>query len=403
MFCPQCGSKLPDGAAFCGECGASVKARVDAGVSTDAAPASAAAPAPAAAAPVANVDAPGASASQASAAESGQTYTTPAANAGVPGSAPAPAPAAGVSSVDLLTVFFEHKKKFAIGGGVLVALIAVALFLTPSGNTTTSTTSASLTTGDDSTETVQVTKATKVPLSQALSKKGVWFWSSSGSGISSSTSGLHFALVFDGKGNVTEYYTTGLTAASLKGKSTDEIIKLVKKADKDWFKKGQQEKVVYYTGEITSTKKRIAAIQNGTSSGDESRYTEDLNKYQEAIKQVKALKYEAPSANPFSLHIVTGADGKSTNTETIQLTAFEDRYITVRTNDSSQANGVSAEYVCSEEARQIEFTESSSSGVSSFSGMSFRQFGSLTKLLDDGVNEQYVLDKSTAKGVIVDI
>ena len=202
---------------------------------------------------------------------------------------------------------------------------------------------------------------------------------------------------------MTECYTTGLTAASLKGKSTDEIIKLVKKADKDWFKKEQQEKVDYYTGKITSTKKSIAAIQNGTSSGDESRYTEDLNKYQEAIKQVKALKYEAPSANPFSLHIVTGADGKSTNTETIQLTAFEERYITVRTNDSSQANGVSAEYVCSEEARQIEFTESSTSGMSSFSGMSFRQFGSLTKCLDAGVNEQYVLDKSTAKGVIVDI
>lgn len=400
MFCPQCGSKLPDGAAFCGECGASVKARVDAGAATDAAPASAAAPAPATAAPA---GAPGASANQASAAEPGQTYATPAANTGIPGAASASA--GNKSSVDLLTVFFEHKKKFAIGGGVLVAVIAVALFLTPSGNATTSTTSAISTTGDDSseTETVQVTKATKVPLSKALSKKGVWFWSSSGSGISSSTSGLRSALVFDGKGNVTEYYTTGLTAASLKGKSTDEIIKLVKKADKDWFKKEQQEKVDYYTGEITSTKKDIAAIQNGTQSGNESQYTEDLNKYQEAIKQVKALKYEAPSANPFSLHIVTGADGKSTNTETIQLTAFEDRYITVRTNDSSQANGVSAEYVCSEEARQIEFTESSSSGVSSFSGMSFRQFGGLTKLLDQGVNEQYVLDKSTAKGVVVDI
>ncbi len=400
MFCPQCGSKLPDGAAFCGECGASVKARVDAAGAPDAAQDAAAATA---AAPSATASAAG----QAPAAAPAQASTASAANTGIPGAASAPA--GNKSSVDLLTVFFEHKKKFAIGGGVLVAVIAVALFLTPSGNATTSqtgatsTTSASSTTGDDSSEaeTVQVTKATKVPLSKALSKKGVWFWSSKG--ISSSTDELPSALVFDGKGNVTEYYTTGLTAASLKGKSTDEIIKLVKKADKDWFKREQKEEIVFYTGQITSTKKDIAAIQNGTQSGNESQYTEKLNKYQEAIKQVKAIKYEAPSANPFSLHIVTGADGKSTNTETIQLTAFEDRYITVSTNDSSQANGVSAKYVCSEEAKQIEFTEDSSSGVSSFSGMSFRQFGGLTKLLDQGVNEQYVLDKSTAKGVTVDI
>ncbi len=399
MFCPQCGSKLPDGAAFCGECGASVKARVDAAGAPDVAQDAAAATA---AAPAATASAAG----QAPAAAPAQASTASAANTGIPGAASAPA--GNKSSVDLLTVFFEHKKKFAIGGGVLVAVIAVALFLTPSGNATTSqtgatsTTSASSTTGDDSseTETVQVTKATKVPLSKALSKKGVWFWSSKG--ISSSTDELPDALVFDGKGNVTVYKTTGLTAMKLKDKSTDEIIQLIKKADKEWFKQEKQDDIERYTELITNTKKKIAAIQNGTSSGNESSYTEDLNSYQEVIKQIKALKYEAPSANPFSLHIITGTDGKSTDTETIQLTAYKERRVYAST-DEIDDYGAKVEYICSEEARQIEFTESSASGVSSFSGMSFRQFGSLTTRLDDGVNEQYVLDKSTAKGVIVDI
>lgn len=401
MFCPQCGNKLPDGAAFCGECGASVKARVDAAGAPDAAQdaATASAAAPSATAPAAG---------QAPAAAQAQASAAPAAYTGTPGAASAPGDSK--SSVDLLALFFEHKKKFAIGGGVLVAVIAVALFLTPSSNTTTSqtgatsTTSAASTTNDDSsesqTETVQVTKATKVPLSKALSKKGVWFWSSKG--ISSSTDELPDALVFDGKGNVTEYKTTGLTAMNLKDKSTDEIIKLIKKADKEWFKEEKQADIDRYNEAIASVKKKIAAIQNGTESGNESSYTKDLNNYQEFIKQIKALEYEAPSANPFSIHIITGADGKSTNTETIQLTTYKERRVYASTDEEDE-HGAKVEYICSEGASQIEFTESSASGVSSFSGMSFRQFGSLTTRLDDGVNEQYVLDKSTAKGVIVDI
>ncbi len=308
----------------------------------------------------------------------------------------------------------KHKMKLAIGGGVLAVLVVVALVL-PTGTSTlssasTSTSSTTATTNSsasadsdsDSTEaeTVQVTKATKVALSKALSKKSVWF---KGTSVRSSSSQLGVAYVFDGKGNATEYYTTGLTAASLKGKSTDEIIKLVKKADKDWFKKEQQEQIDTYTSSIQSTKKKIADIQNGTSSSDyEDNYTKELDKCQEAVRQIKALKYEAPSANPFSLHIITAADGKSTGTETIQYTSFSNRGIRVKgTNASSEA--VTVEYVATEGGYQLEFTEDSMDNVSTFSGMSFRKFGNLTKLLDEGTNEQYVLDKPNAKGVTVDI
>ncbi len=404
MFCPQCGSKLPDGAAFCGECGASVKARVDAAAGSAAAAAQAGAPAPVEGQTPAQSGA--ASTAAAGAPVTAQTPAQP--GAGPAASAAAPVASGDGSAVDAAALLTKHKKQLTIGGGALVVLIAVALFLSPSGNTTslTDTTSAtSATTSDDSseneTETVTVTKATKVPLSKALSKKGVWFWTSNS--INSSTSELGSALVFDGKGNVTDYETTGLTAASLEGKSTDEIIKLVKKADKAWFKKEKQEDIDRYTENITSAKKEIAAIRNGTSSNSESSYTDALSRYQEAIKQIKALKYEAPSAHPFSLHIVTGTDGKSTETETIQLTGYKERRVYASASEGYDENEVVVKYVCSEEAKQIELEESSSSGLSSFSGMSFRQFGRLTKLLDEGTNEQYVVDKPTAKGVIVDI
>ncbi len=309
----------------------------------------------------------------------------------------------------------KHKMKLAIGGGVLAVLVVVALVL-PTGTSTlssaststsstaaTANSSASADSDSDSTEaeTVQIAKATKVALSKALSKKSVWFWTSTSRSISDSSSGLGSALVFDGKGNVTEYYTTGLTAASLKGKSTDEIIKLVKKADKDWFKKKQQEQIDTYTEKIQNNKKTVADIQNGAMNGNEDTYTEWINKEQEIIKQVKALKYKAPTTNPFSLHIVTGADGKSTDTETIQLTAFSsNRGIHVEWEDDEDP---AVSFNSTEEARQIELSESSANNVSTFSGMSFRKFGSLTKLLDEGTNEQYVLDKPNAKGVTVDI
>ncbi len=302
--------------------------------------------------------------------------------------------------------------KLAIGGGVLAVLVVVALVL-PTGTSTlssaststsstaaTANSSASADSDSDSSEaeTVQITKATKVALSKALGKKSVWF---KGASVRSSSSQLGVAYVFDGKGNATEYYTTGLTAASLKGKSTDEIIKLLKKADKDWFKQEQQEQIDYYTEKIQKNKKNIADIQNGAMNGNEDTYTEWINKEQEIIKQIKALKYKAPTTNPFSLHIVTGADGKSTDTETIQLTAFgSNRGIHVEWEDDEDP---AVSFDSTEEARQIELSESSANSAYTFSGMTFREFGNLTKLLDEGTNEQYVLDKPNAKGVTVDI
>lgn len=358
MFCPQCGAKNPDGAAFCGGCGAKLPNRT------------------AQAAPAADV-APQQSASAA-------PQTAPAQPAG--GAAPASQTAVPTSGFAPLV---QKNKKKVVVGGVAAVVVVLGLFMALAGSAgDKSTDTGTATTETTATETtkVKVTEAKKVGTSEAINKKSVWF---SGD-VASSSSNMGTACIFDGNGNVKVLSTGTLTAAELKGKSTDQIIKLVKKANKTWFESMKEEQIKNNKNSISNAKERISDAKNGKSNADVDKLNESIETYRSNIEKIKSLKYKLPEGSSYSFHIVTDVDGKATSSETIQLTT---EYWSITSE---------GEWEITQKAAQLEFTENSSNGITTFSDMSFRRFGSISTKLQDGVNEQYVLDDPDADGVIVD-
>ena len=358
MFCPQCGTKNPDGAAFCGGCGAQLPNRT-----AQAAPAADAAPQqPSPAAPQAAPSQPA-------------SGTDPAAQAAVPTSGFAP--------------LVQKNKKKVVVGGVAAVVVVLGLFMALAGSAGDKSTDTG-TTETTATETtkVKVAEAKKVAISEAINKKSVWFGNNDG--ITGSSSNMGTAYIFDGNGSVMVMPTGTLTAAELKGKSTDQIIKLVKKANKAWFESMKEEQVKYNEEQISNTKERISDAKNGKSNEDVEKLNENIETYRSNIEKIESLEYKLPESSSYSFHIVTDVDGKATSSETLQYTC---EYWSITSE---------GEWEITQKAAQLEFTENSRNGITTFSDMSFRRFGNISTKLEDGANEQYVLDDPDADGVIVD-
>lgn len=142
----------------------------------------------------------------------------------------------------------------------------------------------SLTACGSSKEDVKTAKE-PIPASEAFNQEGVWF-TYSNDGIVGKDEKIDNILVFDGKGNVTAYNVSlnySLNFSDLKDKSTEEIIEMAKKADKE----------IFDTEKVSS------------------------NLSEETLLNIQTIEYVAPKSEPIKLHIETDNTGNATQTESI--------------------------------------------------------------------------------------
>ncbi|HGM3506443.1 TPA: hypothetical protein ACKOR7_001009 [Clostridioides difficile] len=203
-----------------------------------------------------------------------------------------------------------------------------------------------------------------VPASEAFNQEGVWFVFDN-DGIIGKEEEIDDILVFDGKGNVIAYNVSlnnSLKFSKLIDKSTEEIIEMAKKTDKEIFDAQKEYVMTVVSSELSEEKLSI----------------------------IKKTEYVAPEPQPIKLHIETDNTGNATQTESI--TYKKNRY---NFYDYFSADN-DTWYV---QERTIEIFPDS--GTQTVYDLNFRGFTNLTTLIN-GEHVGFMLDTPNTKGIEVD-
>lgn len=136
-------------------------------------------------------------------------------------------------------------------------------------------------------------KTAKEPISafKAFNQEGIWFVFDN-DGIVDKDEKIDNILIFDGKGNVTAYTVSlgnPLKFSELKDKSTDEIIEMAKKIDKEIFDTEKDYVLTVVASELS----------------------------EERLSIMQEIQYVAPKPEPIKLHIETDNTGNAAQTESI--------------------------------------------------------------------------------------
>lgn len=250
-------------------------------------------------------------------------------------------------------------------------------------------------------------KTAKEPISasEAFNQEGIWFYMGNDGKVGKDEN-ISSILVFDGKGNVTDYDCSTLTFSDLKELSNDEIISLAKKLDKDVFESDISNLKSSIDKEITNVSETKGAIVNemnevkelepDKSSEIEEFYSEDidllqvdLNNLDNLLAEVSNLKYKEPDAVPYTIHIETDTSGNNTKEETL---SFEKKY---------RATYYSDNMTQIENSSTAEIQLFPDYGIQTVYDMNFRGFATIVTLVSED-HAGFILDTPDAKGIEVD-
>lgn len=173
-----------------------------------------------------------------------------------------------------------------------------------------------------------------IPLSEAFSEEGIWFYYDYADRDKNITKDDYVRggiLQFDGKGNATYYEFNNvdnyLTFADLNDLSDEEIIAKAKELTSQASSNSQDndlDKLDEKIAEVSSWLDEVKAVENEITEDNRDAYNEERaalqTQYDELIKEKNELQTQksmTPTAITFELHIKT--DGTGNNTESEQL------------------------------------------------------------------------------------
>ena len=172
----------------------------------------------------------------------------------------------------------------------------------------------------DSNGTTTNTSDTAIPVSEAFSEEGIWFYSNE---PVTKDAVIHAILVFDGNGNVTRYDTGNLKFGDLRDLSEDEILELAKEKDKESFEHEMQS-IADKGDRVIEEIER--SIEYSTDPEFIAERQESLTANQLMRSKAEPSEYKEPQANPFTLKIETDGTGNQTAKETIEYSYTEVYY-----------------------------------------------------------------------------
>lgn len=185
--------------------------------------------------------------------------------------------------------------------------------------------------------------------SEAFGEGGIWYYVSSDASQTGRNTVVNEVLVFDGKGNVTSYYTgsgEALTLGDLRGKTDEEIIQIATAKDEE---------------------ANVSLIEKGGGSRAE---------------------YEKPEPQPYTLHIYTDSTGNTAEYE--QLT-YPSNYRTNHATWGAYELGYNP---------YIEIGEHTDTVVYDMRFVGYKSY--VTKIDSASQNVSYGLDQPGTAGVEVD-
>ncbi len=248
----------------------------------------------------------------------------------------------------------------------------------------------------DSNGTTTNTSDTAIPVSEAFSEEGIWFYSNE---PVTKDAVIHAILVFDGNGNVTRYDTENLKFGDLRDLSEDEILELAKEKDKESFEHEMQsiaDQGDYVIEEIERS------IEYSTDPEFIAERQESLTANQLMRSKAEPSEYKEPQANPFTLKIETDGTGNQTAKETIEYSYTKICF----TGEMTYSFNTNLTMEQGEEWTPYRETNSTitlypSAGTMTVYDMQFISSGYLSQKIE-GEHPGFVLDTPDAEGVKVD-
>lgn len=251
------------------------------------------------------------------------------------------------------------------------------------------------------------TTNTAIPVSEAFSEEGIWFYSND---PVTKDAVIDAILVFDGNGNVTRYDTNcawmeNLKFGDLQDLSEDEILELAKEKDKESFEHEMQD--IADDGDYV-IEGLEQSLENSTGPIDPEKtaaFQESLNVNKLMRSKVDPSEYKEPQANPFKLKIETDGTGNRTANETIEYSYTEVYYSgevdytfnPELTMDDIKENG---EWTPYRETKST-ITLYPSAGAMTVYDMQFISSGYLSQKIE-GEHPGFVLDTPNTEGIEVD-
>ena len=248
----------------------------------------------------------------------------------------------------------------------------------------------------DSNGTTSNTSDTAIPVSEAFSEEGIWFYSNE---PVTKDAVIHAILVFDGNGNVTRYDTGNLKFGDLRDLSEDEILELAKEKDKESFEHEMQS-IADKGDRVIEEIER--SIEYSTDPEFIAERQESLTANQLMRSKAEPSEYKEPQANPFTLKIETDGTGNQTAKETIEY-SYTKIYFT---GEMTYCFNTDLTMEQGEEWTPYRETNSTitlypSAGTMTVYDMQFISSGYLSQKIE-GEHPGFVLDTPDAEGVKVD-